>query len=365
MNILLINDYLVDFGGAEKAFFESKSVLQEAGFNVAVIGGNKNFSSYFSRWFSIRYFFQTLLKIYQFKPNIVHCHNISRCVSPSPLVAAKLMGVPVVMTFHDYHLVYPKTVPIDTSTALRKMNIYNLRLSITGKISDTIKYLKTSLHRFIIRRTVDLAISPSLDLKILIEKHLKLKTVYLPNFYNAPTYILPSVKSPKYFLFVGRLTAEKGVSALIETFAKLPNEKLTIIGSGPQKEMLEKKVEDLDLSQRILFLGNIENSNLNKYYHEAYSLIIPSICQENNPIVALESLANGTPIIVSNRGGLPDFSKNDAVCLVYNSELQLTKSLEIIKSNKARVSLPTIYSKQHYLRVLIALYNHFSRNGVV
>jgi len=59
--------------------------------------------------FSLKYYFLTKKIIKEFNPDVVHIHNFSRYISPSPIVAAKKMRKRVVLTVHDFHIYCPKS----------------------------------------------------------------------------------------------------------------------------------------------------------------------------------------------------------------------------------------------------------------
>lgn len=364
----MANDYLCDNGGAEKALFNLKSLLEENNHQVELFGSRtkrEDVLSFVSRWFSLKNFIRSLHIINTFKPDIVHAHGLSRKISPSILVAAKIRKIHVVMTFHDYHLICPKTWMIfaDNQPCIygfgAKCLVNNCRTFNNGYRYfpyQWLKWMKVFLHRLIIRMTVDVIICPNLDLKNWVEKSLHLNAIYLPNFSAYKHSTNKEVRKPKYFLYVGRLSPEKGVSNLVNTFIKVNREKLVIIGDGSEREKLEKIVSDRRAEKIISFLGEMENFKLSSYYRGAYALIVPSVCKENNPLVVIESLAMGTPVIASNRGGLPDFVDNGAACLIYNNEGGLINCLQTIKKNRKIVLLPEMYSKEHHLAILITIY---------
>ena len=59
-------------------------------------------------------------------------------------------------------------------------------------------------------------------------------------------------------------------------------------------------------NDKISFLGFVDNQTKYSLYSDALAVIIPSIWPENAPLVALEALSVGTPVISSNHGGLPE-----------------------------------------------------------
>jgi glycosyltransferase involved in cell wall biosynthesis len=111
-------------------------------------------------------------------------------------------------------------------------------------------------------------------------------------------------------LFVGRITEGKGILVLLCALAKLPKEyKLTIIGDfNPSlnefHSFIQHYVSKHNLSERVVFHGIIKNSEIFNYYDVADLVIVPSIQPEAQPLVIVESIMRGTPVIYSNLGGL-------------------------------------------------------------
>lgn len=102
------------------------------------------------------------------------------------------------------------------------------------------------------------------------------------------------------FIFVGRLSPEKNLKYLVQTFNSLPDFTLNIVGFGPMEEELKKLS-----SGNIKFHGAINNSDLPAYYRENDALILPSL-YEPWGLVVEEALNNGLPVIISNRVGCAD-----------------------------------------------------------
>ncbi|QUH22622.1 glycosyltransferase family 4 protein [Methanobacterium alkalithermotolerans] len=115
-------------------------------------------------------------------------------------------------------------------------------------------------------------------------------------------------------LYVGYLLELKGVQYILEAMNELINKKkvpvcLRIVGEGPYRDKLKKIADELDLNEFIIWEGFIQNSNMEKlleYYKKADILLLLSQ-SENYGIVVIESLAMGTPAIVTKRTALKEF----------------------------------------------------------
>ncbi|TKC91168.1 glycosyltransferase family 4 protein [Trinickia terrae] len=108
------------------------------------------------------------------------------------------------------------------------------------------------------------------------------------------------------FLFVGRLSEEKGVGTLLEAFAgirgRLPGATLRIVGTGPMGDALKAKVAGLGLSDSVHFAGSLQDEPLSVEYFSATCLVLPSL-SEPWGLVVNEALSHGCPAVVSDSCG--------------------------------------------------------------
>lgn len=106
-------------------------------------------------------------------------------------------------------------------------------------------------------------------------------------------------------LFVGRLVLLKGISFLIEGFAKagIKNSILTIVGDGPEREHLMELVEVLGLGEQVEFVGHVPKAELGAIYSSHDVLVAPSL-YESGGYMALEAFQHKVPVIAMDVGGL-------------------------------------------------------------
>jgi glycosyltransferase involved in cell wall biosynthesis len=106
----------------------------------------------------------------------------------------------------------------------------------------------------------------------------------------------------RYCLFVGALTARKAPDLLLRALSTvdLP---CIFVGDGPMRKELERLAVKLGLSSRIVFTGALNPSDVYDYYAEAEFLALPSV-SEAVPLVVLEALASGIPVIASRLDGI-------------------------------------------------------------
>ena len=108
-------------------------------------------------------------------------------------------------------------------------------------------------------------------------------------------------------LFAGRLEYEKGVQTLLEALplldATLPGAGLVVAGDGTYRSTLEDLSRSMGLERRVRFEGFVEERRLHALYAAADVAVVPSL-YEPFGLVALEAMASGTPLVVSDTGGL-------------------------------------------------------------
>jgi glycosyltransferase involved in cell wall biosynthesis len=118
-------------------------------------------------------------------------------------------------------------------------------------------------------------------------------------------------------LFVGNLLPVKGLDVLVQALALLGGAgvkfQCAIVGQGPLKAPIQKRLQALGLGARVRFVGACSMAQLPQWYHAADLLVLPSR-SEGVPNVLLEARACGTPFVASNVGGIPEIS--DPACLV-------------------------------------------------
>ena len=129
----------------------------------------------------------------------------------------------------------------------------------------------------------------------------------IPHFLEAPIDVSPKVPADGYFLFLGRLSPEKGLFQLLHGWRllKAGRVKLVIAGEGPERSRLESLCREYGL-KNVEFRGYVTGRDQNALWQGARALIVPSIWEEPFGLVVLEAWAHGRPALVANRGGLPE-----------------------------------------------------------
>jgi len=142
-------------------------------------------------------------------------------------------------------------------------------------------------------------------------------------------------------LWVGKIVPKKGIFYLLTAVKELldaGNEvNLILVGYGPYKEKLKKKIRELNIQKNVEFLGYIRfGKNLFQIYRNADIFILPSL-SEGMPRVILEAWASSIPVIATEIGGIPSLIQNNQNGLLIKpgSVKELCMAVERIKQNKA------------------------------
>jgi len=106
-------------------------------------------------------------------------------------------------------------------------------------------------------------------------------------------------------LSVGNMLAFKGHGLVIEALSLLPQCELVIAGEGPDRAAFEALARQRGVSERVRFVGSLDQQDLRRYYCAADALVLAS-SREGWPNVLLEAMACGTPVIATAVGGVPE-----------------------------------------------------------
>jgi glycogen synthase len=121
---------------------------------------------------------------------------------------------------------------------------------------------------------------------------------------------VPNLARDKNLVFVGRLVSDKGVDLLLQALKLLQNDNLfldlTIVGTGPEEENLQRLSAELGLDRQLTFAGQQSGGALAEILNRHRILVVPSRWAEPFGVVALEGIACGCVVLGSEKGGLSE-----------------------------------------------------------
>jgi glycosyltransferase involved in cell wall biosynthesis len=151
-------------------------------------------------------------------------------------------------------------------------------------------------------------------------------------------------------LTVRRLVYKNGIDTLIEsariTLQQSPRMVFLVVGTGPDREAVQARIEQLGLSNRFRLAGFVPDAELPAFYNAADLFVLPSKSGEGLPLVALEAMSTGLPVIATNVGGIAEVMLKDCGKLVppSDSEEMAKAILELGKADfsKAKANVRAI-----------------------
>ena len=277
---------------------------------------------------------------------VVHSHSAGFCLVASAL--SKVLGAKAVHTYHS-----PST------SRSRILEYFSSRVDALVFVSKTTQeqYQKHSK----IENDNILIIPGGTDCSIFYPRDRAecnlLRQKYIDRFGIRET--------DKLILFVGRVVEDKGVLPLIKSIAivkqQIPDIKLIIIGPYERtKEQIEfyrrlkELISQLRINESILFAGVVSNETAIELYAICDIFVCPSIWQEPSPMVVVEAMASGKPVIATEVGGLPDRvidGKTGYIVGARNQTELAARMIELLKNDELRIQMgdnAREYAKQDY-----------------
>lgn len=241
-------------------------------------------------------------------PDIINVHNLFPFISPAALFTCRSARVPVVMTVHNYRLVCPTGLFLrdghPCEQCLKKHNEWGCIRHNCEK--DPFKSLGYALRSFVARKIG--AYQKNVDRYVCLTAFQKKKLIQAGFDPQKITVIPNSIRLIKdmprvpgqYIAYVGRLSEEKGWDLLMDIARRHPQLQVEVAG------FIQDYAVFGEMPDNIHFSGYLDEDELTEFYRHARFLVIPSRCYEGFPLVALEAMAMGKPVIAPDHGGFTE-----------------------------------------------------------
>ncbi|RLF18827.1 MAG: hypothetical protein DRN06_00400 [Thermoprotei archaeon] len=315
MKILLVSErYPLIIGGVEEHIRGLAERLEEKGFEVSVAYRRRQEKSLVNAprlkclkvsldTFKLRDF------IKQEAPDLIHAHYSFNWLPPLLLAIGSQLNIPGIVTSHS---------------------------ALPGYEYDPVRYLYALMpHRLLLSKAqVMISVSRAVDHLMAALVNKRVRRVIIPNAVDTNKY-RPSHREPSdpLVLYVGRLIYRKGIHVLLHAFKKVIKEereaKLVIAGSGYMEPFFKALASSLKLRGYVEFRGNVSDEVKAEFYRRAWLTVVPTLYGEGFGIVAIESMASGTPVVASEVGGLKEVVDNEVSGLLVkpNSPKKLAEAV--------------------------------------
>lgn len=311
--------------------------------------------------------------------DVMHVHNFFPVLSPSIFESAREMNVPSVMSLHNFRLIHPNGLMFHNGEPDHR----SLNGSAYRCVPDGV-YRNSALQTAVVAHMIEyhrkkktwgkmpsafIALS-AFSRDLFIEGGLPEERIFIkPNFIEDPVKkqsgLSLQLQKKNEFFYVGRISEEKGVDQLIECWLRFkPEARLVIAGEGPMKQKLEAKTKE---TANIKWLGQVSRDHILERLATAKALLFPTKCYEGQPLILLEAMSMGCPVITAKIGNPENMISDGETGFHYNpgDVDDLYKKCTIVGENpglwlemgkRARFVYLEKYTPQKNLALLTGIY---------
>lgn len=307
--------------------------------------------------------FRELLLPLDSHDSIIHIHTLQKAISTSIISVANEMNFKIVYHLHDYGVACPnlgfydyqrKEICLRQSLSVSCLVCNCDRRSLFHKGWRVLR--QCAQHHFGLPRKIDAFIAIS-------EFSLRVLKPYLA---DRPVYMLPNLidvqKGPRVeternhaFLYVGRLSAEKGVALFAEAAARLHVHAI-FVGAGEEAKRIKEIYPDADMR------GWLSHAEMEGVWHEGLALVFPSRWYEGQGLTVCEALAHGVPAIVPTQCAAMDSIENGKTGLLFQNgsiDSLMTAMQQMMSPGMAEIMGKNAY--QQYWRKKWDIETYYSR----
>lgn len=389
MNIIQVfNEYRTPYGGEWNVIHDTVDLLKIHGHNVILETKSsddiKTFMEKSTVFFSSIYSlnakkdFSSLL--HRENPDIVHIHNLYPLFTPSILNACRQHNIPVVQTLHNQLL----TCPISLNSRKNKICekcldgkeywcvIHNCAQNGLKSINYALRFAyarKKQLFRNNV--TIHICLTNFQKNRLAQHGYPEKSLSVLPQMISIPDLNMAAGEN-NYVLFVGRFDHIKGIATLIESARLTPEIPYLVVGDGPLEKWARGNAPD-----SVTFTGFVPRNEIGRLYKKARVVVFPSTNFEGFPLVPLEAMSYGVPVVASRIGGLPEIVEDGKTGLLFEpgNGSDLSRKVASLWNNEGlcsemgaagRGKAEHSYTKEHYYIRLMDIYYraiHMIRNN--
>jgi glycosyltransferase involved in cell wall biosynthesis len=375
----LYNQYRSMCGGEERVVQMTAALVEKNGGQARLLmrssrGLDQRFSSkakaFVTGIYNIGSYQDVRRAVREFRPDVVHAHNLYPMLSPSALAACRREGVPVVLSVHNYSMTCPHWVHFRNGNLCEKcvggreyhcvlQNCRGNRIESLGYALRTATARKFGLFRK--NATLVIALTRFARQRLIDSGFSADQVVVLPNMVDQVE--APSVTNKgQYVAFAGRFSAEKGIDTLLDAAREHAHIPVRLAGDGPLAH------QDMSAPGQVTFAGRLERKGMDRFFRNARMVVVPSRWFEVCPLVISESMMHGLPVIASRIGGLGELVEEGKTGLLFEpgNHQDLAAKIALLWNNPrlchamgqaGRAKAMREYSAENYSRGLMEIYH--------
>ena len=331
LRVLMVHNYYQQSGGEDVVFEAEKTLLCKHGHEVIeyvdhnerVKKNNPLSAAAHTIWSKTSY--QSLLALMRkTRPDVAHFHNTFFMVSPSAYFACNHLGIPVIQTLHNYRLLCPSALFLRGSSICEECLAMNMKLPSVryacyrdSRLQSAVVAALLFTHHFL--QTWDKKVNAYIALNSFAKNKFIEGGISAGKIHIKPNFVedikVQNRSAGDYALFLGRLSKEKGLLALLTAWERLPDISLRVVGTGPlQHEVMKSSLNQ----QNILSPGNCEHEAVYGLMAASRFMVIPSIWFEGLPMSFIEACTLGVPVLASRVGAMTELIQDGKTGLLFN-----------------------------------------------
>jgi len=316
--LIVTHTFLPHVGGIERVVYEQGTRLIRMGFEVTVLTSKMNTPQRYSVGGVEVYCYDSLNAAFGlgipypvpqvncFEPfyklvnqaSLVHVHGHPYLSSLYAAKLARLLGKPVVLTQHNTFIEYESGL----WDHIEWLNDATVGKQVI-KSSDLVTTVSNATRRYVLSLGADPIRTKVLRNGVDVDRFKPSSTAR-----DSVRKKLGIDPEAIVIVTVRRLVYKNGIDTLIESarIALKQNPRLVFlaVGTGPDRDDVQAKIQQLGISGEFKLAGFVSDADLPAYYNAADVFVIPSKSGEGLPLVALEAMSTGLPVIATNVGGI-------------------------------------------------------------
>jgi glycosyltransferase involved in cell wall biosynthesis len=368
MKVLICHNRYQQRGGEDSVFESETQLLRSFGHEVQTferdneglqsVGKLKLLAD--TIWSSASYA-ELTGEIKSFRPDIIHVHNTFARLSPSIYSAAARLHVPVVQTLHNFRLLCPQALLMRESRVCedcvgrlpwrgvvhgcyRGSRAQTAALAATVTVHRALGTWSSKVSRYIALNDFCMEVFVRGGLP---RERLRVK----PNFVEDRK--IETNSGRRDFLYVGRLSEEKGIDVLSSALALVPKVNCHVVGTGEMDEVIRTR-------SNAVMHGWQGSESINALMHSSLALVMPSVWYENFPRTLVEAFSAGLPVVASRLGAMAALIADGKTGLLFDpcDPTDLAKKLEWAQAHPEEMGFMGERARNEYERKYTPAKNH-------